>query len=208
MSIHQRTTLRIAAALLTTGVLLLAACSSDDEGGTDTGNADTSEAPGAGGDDSGEGGGESAASASCEELLTQAEAEGLFGEPAVLEESDAISNNEELGQTTCTWSTVEDEANTDDLTSQLIVLQYYDGSTMSGANFYAPDQQYPDSEPLDLGDEAFIDTPGGITIGFLEGDKAGFLSWSVIDMSGSDQDQLAKKDTVIEMATSFHDRVA
>ena len=103
---------------------------------------------------------------------------------------------------------MEDEENIDDLASQLVVLQYYDGSTMSGKNFYDPELQYPDSEPLDLGDDAFIDTEGGIDIGFVEGDTAGFLTWTVIDMGGGEQDQMAKKDAVIELARSFHDRVA
>lgn len=206
MSNHARTTLRIAAAVLAASVLLLPACSSDDEGGTGTSNADSGDTDG--GDDSTDGGSEAAAAVNCEDLLTQTEIEGLFGEPAVLEESDSLSNNAELGQTTCTWSTVEDPENTDDLASQLVILQYYDGSTMSGTNFYDPELQYPDSEPLDLGDEAFIDTEGGIDIGFVEGDTAGFLTWTVIDMGGGEQDQLAKTDAVIELARSFHDRVA
>jgi hypothetical protein len=206
MSHNARTTLRIAAAIVATSLLVLPACSSGDEGGTGTSNADsggTSED-----NDSANGGGETAAPVNCEDLLAQTEVEGLFGEPAVLEESDSMSNNAELGQTTCTWSTDEDVENTDDLSSQLVIVQYYDGSTMSGTNFYDPELQYPDAEPLDLGDEAFIDTEGGIDIGFVEGDKAGFLTWTVIDMGGGEQDQLAKKDAVINLARFFHDQVA
>jgi hypothetical protein len=212
MSINPRTTLRIAAAVLATSLLVLPACSSDDEGGTGSSNADSGDSGDSGdpsgGDDSTDGGSEAAAAVNCEDLLTQADVEALFEEPAVLEDPDAMSNNAELGQTTCTWSTVEDMENTDDLSSQLVILQYYDGSAMSGTNFYDPELQYPDAEPLDLGDEAFIDTEGGIDIGFVEGDKAGFLTWTVIDMGGGEQDQLAKKDAVINLARFFHDQVA
>lgn len=207
MTTHEGAARRAAGALLVCGVLTLFGCSSED-GGDASGNSDESSDTGDPADTASSEDGGSDATPLCEELLTQAEIEGLFGEPAVLEETDALSNNGELGQTTCTWSTVEDEENLDDLTSQLVVLQYYDGSTMSGQSFYQPEVQYPDSEPLDLADEAFIDTDGGIAIGFLEGEAAGFLNWTLIDMSGGSQDQLAQKDTVIDLARSFHDRVS
>lgn len=188
--------------------LLTLSCSSEEKSGgegdqpADTA-ADDASSTGDGADE-----GEDAATAiDCTQILTIAEVENLFGEPAVLEEADPISNSEELGQTTCTWTTVEDEESTDDLASQLLVLQYYDGSTMSGANFYDPAVQYPDSEPLDVGDEGFVDASGGVDTGFLDGDTSGFLSWSAIDLGGTAPDAASKKDAVVEMTRAFHDRV-
>lgn len=211
MSKYERTSVRIAAALLATSMLVLPACSSGDEDGTETSSVDSgsngSDTGGSGDGSTGDGG-ETTAAVRCEDMLTLTEVESIFGGPAVLEEPDAISNNAEIGQITCTWTTPEDETNTGDLDSQLIVLQYYGGGKMSGKNFYDPEVQYPDSEPLDLGDDAFVDTEGGIDIGFVEGDTAGFLNWTVITMGGAEQDQMAKKDAMIDLAQSFHDRVA
>jgi hypothetical protein len=198
-----RTLGRFAALLLVAGALLTPACSSEDEATPTTADTDS-------GGDSGDSGGEDAATAiDCDEVLAVAEVEALFGEPAVLEEVDPISNSEELGQTTCTWTTVEDEDDAEDLASQLLVLQYYDGSTMSGANFYDPAVQYPDAEPLDIGDDGFVNVgTGSVDVGFLDGETSGFLSWTAIDMSGDAPDPAAKEDAVVGLAQSFHDQVS
>jgi hypothetical protein len=208
MSKDHRALWRLAALLLSASALLAPACSSDDEATTTTAAADDgTSAEDTSGDGSG-GAEEVGAAIDCGEVLTVAEVEALFGEPAILEEVDPISNSEELGQTTCTWTTVEDEANTDDLATQLLVLQYYDGSTMSGASFYDPELQYPDAEPLDLGEDAFVDATGGVNVGFLDGETSGFLSWTAIDLSGDAPEAATKKDAVVELAETFHDRAA
>jgi hypothetical protein len=197
----------LAALLAAAAIALVPACSSEDEtsdGGGEASSTST-ESGDAESDDTDTGSG--TAAIDCDEVLTVTEVEALFGEPAVLEAVDPISNSEELGQTTCTWSTVEDEDDTEDLASQLLVLQYYDGSTMSGANFYDPELQYPDAEPLELGDEAFVDASGGVDVGFLDGETSGFLSWTAVDLSGEAPDAASNKDAVVELATSFHDRV-
>lgn len=208
MSAHKRITLGIAVALLAIGVAVLPACSSEDDATTgdsnDPGTETADAGDGATTDDSG-----TTSAMACDEVLTLAEVEALFGEPAVLEDLDAKTNNAQIGQTACTWTTIEDEANTDDLSSQLLVLQHYAGnSTVSGENFYDPEVQYPGSTPLDIGDEGFIDTEGGIDIGFVDGDSSGFLSWTVIDLGGGEPDQAAAKDTMIELARTFQERVS
>lgn len=214
MAKPQRSTLRCLLVILAAGTVVLPACSSDDEKDSTTTSA--AEEKGSGTEDSqdetettaDEGDGETATAVNCDELLSIDEVQGVFGEPAVLEETDELTSNEDLGQTTCTWSTVEDEDDIEDLASQLIVLQYYDGSTMSGANFYDPEVQYPDSEPLDIGDEGFVSTSGGVDIGFVKDDTSGFVSYSAIDLSGGAPDAAAKKDAVIDLARKFEERVS
>lgn len=203
-----RTLWRFAALPAAAIALLAPACSSDDDATPTTAATDDGAASeGTSGD--GGGGEAEAASIDCDEVLTVAEVEALFGEPATLEEADPISNSEELGQTTCTWTTIEDEANTDDLASQLLVLQYYDGSTMSGANFYDPEVQYPEAESLDLGEDGFVHvSSGSVDVGFLDGETSGFLSWTAIDLSGDAPDAASKKDTVVGLAQSFHEQVS
>lgn len=208
MSAHKRTTLLFATAILAAGPLVLPACSSHDEGAGDAADVDSTADADAdpAGEDSSTEGPESSTGVDCEEVLTAAEVEELFGEPAVLDDLDATRDNEQIGQSTCTWTTVEDEGNTDDLASQLLVLQYYGGGTTSGRTFYDPEMQYPDSEPLDIGDEGVIDTEGGIDIAFVKGDAAGFLTWTVIDLGGGEHDQAAGRDTMIELAQAFEER--
>jgi hypothetical protein len=206
MSKHTTLFLGLALAALATSTLLSSACSSEDETSDGSGEASSSsiESGDAESEDTDTGGG--TAAIDCDQVLTATEVEALFGEPAVLEAVDPISNSEQLGQSTCTWTTVEEEDNPDDLASQLLVLQYYDGSTMSGANFYDPEVQYPDSEPLDIGDEGFVNADGSVDIGFLDGETSGFLSFTTIDLSGELPEATAKKDAVIELARTFHDR--
>lgn len=209
MSERSHRKLIVAVVLLATGALMLPACSSGDDAGNDPGHPDTVDGGDAADTDGSGGDGEAATAVSCDEVLTLPEVEALFGEPAVLEELDDMTNDAKLGQTTCTWTTVEDEANPDDLASQLLVLQHYAGdSGVSGKSFYDPDVQYPGSEPLDIGDEGIIDTEGGIDIAFVDGDASGFLSWTVIDLGGGGQDQSADTDTMIELARTFHERVS
>lgn len=203
--------LLVAAVLLTAGVLALPACSSDDDGGDaandTTASNDTTADDSDKGDDSGEGDEEATSEMDCTKVLTLPEVEELFGEPAVLEDRDAATNNEQVGQVTCTWSTVEDEANTEDLASQSLMLQRYTGGgSTSGKNFYDPEVQFPNAEPLDIGDEGVIDTEGGFDIAFLEGDTSVFLSWITFDLSGAEPDRAAKKDTMIDLARTVHDR--
>jgi hypothetical protein len=204
----RRTLAALSATFMAMLALLALSCSSEEKSDGDGDQpADTAADDKGSSDDGDDGDAVTAAAIDCTEILTIAEVESLFGEPAVVEEADPIANSEELGQTTCTWSTVEDEESTDDLASQLLVLQYYDGTTMSGANFYDPSVQYPDSEPLDVGDEGFVDVSGGVDTGFVDGDTSGFLSWSAVDLGGTAPDAASKKDAVVELTRAFNDRV-
>lgn len=210
MSKNPRRLLHLLLAALVATALLSAACSSDDDtsDATDTTERSSDDSDTDDGGDAGEEG-KSSGAFDCTEMFTTEQVEALFGEPAVLEEEDSLSNNDAIGQTTCTWSTVEDESNVDDVAVQLLLLQYYSGDPVSGTSFYDPEVQHPGSEPLDIGDEGFIDTEGGIDIGFVEGDSAGFLSWSSIDLgSETPVDPATKKDQVIALAREFQEKVA
>gem|GEM_PF-6944160 len=205
----------------------LAACGgSDGESAAAPGGAPAAEAPAAGDSassgaagapaagDAGDGSTGSPAGgapSSCDDVLALDEAAALFGEPAMFDDSLA-SSDEALGQLVCVWSTVEDPGDADDLAVRSLTVQLYGGGDVPAADFYAPELTYPDAEPLDLGEEAYVDVRDdavdAVSVGWLDGDHVGLLSWSSVVMGEADDDPAAVRDAVVAVARTIHDRTS
>lgn len=174
--------------------LLATACGGDDgsattlAGGTTSAGGETPTTASASGD------------LSCQTLVSVDEAAALFGEPATF---DAAGSQDVGGSDAriCSFSSLEDEADLEDLTSHLLLVQVY-----RGAEFYAPDLVAPDAEHIDgIGDDAYVS--GNLDTAFIDGDLVGFVSYTVIDLSGGGADPSAKRDQVIELLRLVHDRL-
>ncbi len=140
----------------------------------------------------------------CEGLYGVDEAAALFGEAAVLDEATA---NASLGQLICSWSTVEDPGDLEDLTSETILFQFYSGSPIAGDNFY-DESLYPGAIPVDgIGDKAFMAYTVGTADGaFVDGDAAGFLSYFVVDLGNTGESADVTEDDAVALLRTFHDR--
>jgi hypothetical protein len=138
---------------------------------------------------------------SCADLVTLGEAEALFGEPAMFdaEESREIAG---VGAGSCVYSSIEDPDNTQDLTSHLLQVMVY-----QGAEYYTPDM-WGESQAIEgIGDEAFVSSQLGVSTGFRDGDVVGFVSYSVIDLSGTVPDAASRQDQVVDLLRLVHDRL-
>jgi hypothetical protein len=132
-------------------------------------------------------------SPACDSLLSLAEVEALFGEPAEFDTEGSSGS-------TCTWVTIEDPDDLEDLAVQLLVVQVY-----RGAAYYAPDMVYPDAERISgIGQDAYVNVEGSVSTGALDGDWAIFVDYTVIL---SDAPASAKKDQVVDLLRLVHDRV-
>lgn len=176
--------------------LLAAACGDDDSSSTTTPGSTT----GAGGEAT------TTAAApggfTCETLITVDEAATLFGEPATFdaESSEGIAG---LDVGTCLYGSIEDENDLEDLTSHLLQVQVY-----RGAQYYAPEMVAPDAEHIEgIGDDAYLSAQLGVSTAFIDGDLVGFVSYSVIDLSGEAPDASTKRAQVIELLRLVHDRL-
>ncbi|MGQ0825041.1 MAG: hypothetical protein ACT4OX_08460 [Actinomycetota bacterium] len=203
--------------LVAVGTLIFSGCGGDDDDGVSQkeiedavadGNLDPDEiedlsddiAEEGGDDDSGDNSGEG--SDACA-VLTQDDAEALFGVAAQLDD-DSVPVG--LGSS-CVW----ENADADELGSvgHLVQLQLYEGD-----QFYS-ESVYPDAEPLDgLGDRAFIvggpSSLAGPTIGFQKGNTVGLFSYTVINIGVDEADQVdpeSREADVIELAHTIVDRL-
>ena len=138
----------------------------------------------------------------CDSLVGLDEAAALFDEPAEFdtEESQAPAG---LGASICVWTSTEDPDDLEDLQVQLLQVQVY-----RGAEFYAPEMIYEDLEQLDgIGDEAHVAGDPRVSAGFLEGDLAVFVDFTVIFPQEAPE-AITKRDQVVELLRLVHDRIS
>jgi hypothetical protein len=138
----------------------------------------------------------------CDALLGLDEAADLFGEPAVFdaEESRAPAG---ISATVCVWTSVEDPDDLEDLQVQILQVHVY-----RGAQFYAPDLTYDEFERLDgIGDEAYVTGDPGVSAGFLDGEVAGFVDFTVVFPQDAPE-AITKQDRVIDLLRLVHDRIS
>jgi len=138
---------------------------------------------------------------SCATLVTLDEAEALFGEPAVIdpEMSREIAG---VGAGVCVYSSIEDPNNLQDVTSHLLQVMVY-----QGAVYYSPDM-YGETQPVEgIGDEAFVSEQLGVSTGFRDGELVGFVTYSVVDLSGTGPNAADRQDQVIDLLRLVHDRL-
>lgn len=143
----------------------------------------------------------------CAELFSIAEVEALFEEPAAFDEDMGNGFDPSLGQILCSWTTVEDPDDMDDLAFETLVVQVYVGDPIAGANFFGnPEEIYEDVRHLEgIGDDAFVAGSLGLDTGFVDGDLAGFLSYTAFNID--DEDFGAGEERVIEYLRMLHERL-
>jgi hypothetical protein len=185
----------------------LTGCSDDGDpvadGGADTtaasddGDDGSDEGDDGDGDDGDDG---DASSADCEDLVSLEEASELFGAEA------QFSTEGDMGEIGgATLSCVYETPPSDDLESVDHLLQV---RVWPGEQYYDPDLIEPDHEDLaDLGDDAFVEATGSVDAGYIEGDTVVFISYTVIDLSASEPQAPAKKDDVVAMLRTIHERM-
>ncbi len=201
---------RTLGATLLAALLVASACGGDDTassnptpsnepsgGATSAAPSDTSGATTTGASDEPTGG-----SPACRDLFSDEEVAALFSELAALEDEETLDS---IGQTLCTWGTIEDPDNSDDTASQVLTVQVYSGDPVPGASFYDT-SSYEEVREIDgIGEKAFATNLGGVTTAFLDGDVAGFVSYFAIAIGDTDQEE-ASEDQVIEFLRKLHDR--
>jgi len=146
-------------------------------------------------DDSGE-------TPNCDAIFSTAEIETFFAEPAELTEE----TDDRLGQLMCTWGTIEDSEELEDLGFKLLVVQFYSGDPIPAANFFDPTLFETVITIEGIGDLAYTADSLGPSFFFVDEPVGGALSYTEKVM-GSDAPQLNTADDVEQLFRTFHDRV-
>ena len=207
-SVHHPSIRRTLGAGLLAALLMVSACGGDDTASSDptttndeTAGGATSAAPSgtSGATTTGVSDEPTRGSLACHDLFSDEEVTELFREPAALEDEETLAS---IGQTVCTWGTIDDP---DDTASQVLTVQVYSGDPVPGASFYDT-SIYEEVREIDgIGEKAFAADLGGVTMAFLDGDVAGFVSYFAIAFGDTDQVE-AGEDEVIEFLRKLHDR--
>jgi len=141
-------------------------------------------------------------SPNCEAIFSLAEIEEFFAEPAELTEG----TDDNLGQLLCTWGTIEDSEELEDLGFKTLVVQLYSGDPIPAANFFDPSIFDTVTTIGGIGDLAFATDSLGPAFFFVDDPVGGSLSYSEMAM-GTDTPQLRTADDVEQLFRTFHDRV-
>lgn len=139
----------------------------------------------------------------CDGIFSMAEIEVLLGEPATLSES----TDDSLGQLLCTWETIEDPENLDDVAFGLVIAQVYGGGPIDGTNFVDP-SFWPDLVEIDgVGDLAFATDAGRTDFQFVDGQVAGTFNYTFADLGNLEATPPASPDQLEAAFRTMHERV-
>jgi hypothetical protein len=143
------------------------------------------------------------ATTSCDAIFSMAEMEAFFAEQVELTE-DA---NDDVGQLVCTWESVEDPDNLDDLAIQSLLVQFYSGSPIDGSAFFDP-ELYESPTPIDgIGDVAYATGTAGMDYFFIDAPVSGSLNYITFEMGADDALPGHTPADVEELFRLFHERV-
>ena len=171
------------------------------EGTTESDVSTVTDAPASGdeADDSSDASGEAP---NCEAIFSLAEIEESFAEPAELTEEI----DDSLGQLLCTWGTIEDSEDLEDLGFKTLVALFYSGDPIPAASFFDP-TIYDTVTTIDgIGDLAYATDSLGPAFSFVDEPVGGSLSYTEMAM-GTDDLQLRTADDVEQLFRTFHERV-
>ena len=151
-----------------------------------------------------DGSGGSGGSVDRDAIFSMSEREEFFAEPVMLTEE----TDDSLGQLVCTWESIEDPDDTEDLAFKLLVVQYYSGSPVPAAPFFDPDIYESVTTIEGVGDMAYSAGPLGMDFFFVDEPVGGALGYSEVDMGDYDAPKLHTPDDVEQLFRTFHDRVS
>jgi hypothetical protein len=144
-----------------------------------------------------------AATPACDAIFSMAEMEEFLAEPVELTEE----TNDSIGQLVCTWESIEDPDDLEDLGFKLLVVQFYSGDPIPAANFFDPDV-YESVTTIDgVGDLAFSSGTNGTDFAFVDEPVSGSLSYTEVDMGDADAEPLHTSADVEQLFRTFHERV-
>lgn len=200
--------------ILTSAVIVVSCGGGDDDGGSADATPATPEsaadADASSDDATADGSGEESASGNgpgssvdCDTIFSMAEMEEFFAEPVEVTQE----TNDSLGQLVCTWETIEDPDDLEDLAFKLLVVQYYSGSPVPADAFFDPDIYESVTTIEGVGDLAFSAGTLGTDYFFVDEPVGGSLSYTEIDMGDVDAPKLHPPADVEQLFRTFHARV-
>ena len=138
----------------------------------------------------------------CDAIFSLAEIETFFAEPAELtEETDASP-----GLLMCTWASIEDSEELEDLGFKTLVVQFYSGGPIQATTLFDPTLFETVTTIEGIGDLAYTADSLGPSFFFVDEPVGGALSYTEMAM-GSDAPQLNTADDVEQLFRTFHGRV-
>ncbi len=138
------------------------------------------------------------------ELVTQEDAQGLFGE-GIEAQVDGDASGSVGGGESCIWENVDNE----ELGTPSHLLQV---AAYPGEQYYG-DSIYEDEEELDIGDKAFLAPSfalGSVDLQFVKDGTTVTISYSVINIGVEEAEQVeasSKQDEVVALAEQAADRM-
>ncbi len=145
----------------------------------------------------------SGATPNCDAIFSMAEMEEFFAEPVTLTEE----TDDRIGQLVCTWDSIEDPDNLDDLASQTLLVQYYSGSPIEASAFFDPAMFDSVTTIEGIGDLAYTSGTAGMDYAFVDEPVGGSLNYIAFDMGSADTQPLHTPEDVEQLFRTFHDRV-
>jgi hypothetical protein len=197
---------------------IIASCGGSDSGGENdaasaTGDAETtastaaSEPADSGADvvpdESSDEAADSDSTTNCDAIFSMAEMEEFFAEPVELTEE----TDETLGQLLCTWESIEDPDDLEDLAFQILTVQFYSGSPIEASAFFDPTMFESVTTIEGIGDLAYTSGSAGMDYYFVDEPVGGTLSYMETDMGNTDAPPLHTPEDVEELFRTFHERL-
>ena len=143
------------------------------------------------------------ATPNCDTIFSMAEIEEFFAEPSELTEE----TNDSLGQLVCTWESIEDPDDMEDLAFKTLIVQFYSGTPIDASSFFDPSIFESVTTIEGVGDLAYTADDLGPSYYFVDEPVGGSLSYSEVDMGNVDAPKLHTRDDVEQLFRTFHDRV-
>jgi hypothetical protein len=145
----------------------------------------------------------SGSTTNCDAIFSTAEVEEFFAEPVTLTEE----TDDSLGQLVCTWDSIEDPDDLEDLASQTLLVQFYSGSPIEASAFFDPTMLDSVTTIEGIGDLAYTSWSAGMDYSFVDEPVGGTLSYIAFDMGGAEAQPLHTPQDVEQLFRTFHDRV-
>ena len=168
---------------------------SDDEATNDSSNNESGDESD---DDS-----DSGSTVNCDAIFSMAEMEEFFAEPVELTEEA----NDSVGQLVCTWESIEDPDDLEDLAFQVLIVQFYSGSPVEASAFFDPTMLESVTTIEGIGDVAYASGTTGMDYFFVDEPVGGSLGYVAMNMGDAEAEPLRTSDDVEQLFRTFHERV-
>ena len=131
----------------------------------------------------------------CDDVFEAAEMDEWFGEPTEM----VADTTDSIGQLVCTWQTIEDPEDLDDLAASIVTAQVFSGDPVPAENFIDPGIFEEVTMLEGLGDVAFFTEAVGQGFYFFDDPVAGTLTFADINLGDADAPALHTPDELEEL---------